>query len=269
MAAANWSPSGTPQPSDNLTVVSGTLEISRTDLAGNVLNLQDSVVAGGPVVLDLNGDARVGVQGSLFFGDNPTINAAGSDRVDASGGLGAVQGTINLADHAHLIVTGTMQFAYTDTLAGPANAILTNNGTIKTENGNVSVAVNGNGTLGFSGYHDGHGFSLISAPIAGGQTVDLDAAVFGMTMTLTDPGDFHGLLKITQSPSVGSAGDVSVVLEGVRATSFPVHGDQLMLKNGHRTVDTLRIDNVGSVPISASFGTDSTTLTFLTHRPIV
>ena len=103
LAAANWSPAGTPQMGDDLTVVTGTLNIANTNLAKNVLNLQDATEGGGPVVLNLNGNARVGVAGSLFFGDNPTFNVTGFDRLDASGGLSAITGSIDLAKHSHLV----------------------------------------------------------------------------------------------------------------------------------------------------------------------
>jgi hypothetical protein len=53
LAANNWSPAGTPQPGDDLTIVTGTLDIAHTNLAGDVLNLQDATEGGGSVVLDL------------------------------------------------------------------------------------------------------------------------------------------------------------------------------------------------------------------------
>jgi hypothetical protein len=262
LTAANWSPAGVPQPGDNLTVVTGTLDIAHTNLAGDVVHLQDAAEGGGPIVLDLNGKANIGVAGSLFFGDNPTINASGFDRLDASGGLSAITGTINLADHSHLVVTGRLEFAYTDFLHGPDDSTLINNGIIQTEDGTVSVPVRGTGTLGFSGYHDGHGFSQINAAISHGQTIALNPAVFGMTLDLTDPSTFHGTLDIVQ-PSFVSDGFVSVVLDGIKATSFALKGDRLTLKDGHQTVDTLRLADPGNVSISASYGPNSTTLDFL------
>lgn len=262
LAAANWSPAGTPQMGDDLTVVTGTLNIANTNLAKNVLNLQDATEGGGPVVLNLNGNARVGVAGSLFFGDNPTFNVTGFDRLDASGGLSAITGSIDLAKHSHLVVTGSLEFVYTDSLSGAAGSSIVNNGTIETEDGLVSVAVRGTGTLGFSGYHDGAGVSEITSAISHGQTIALDPAVFGMTLTLTHPDTFHGILDIIQPP-FPSSGDVSVVLDGVKATSFDVKGNRLILKDGHHVVDTLNLANPRAASISATYGTSSTTLAFL------
>ena len=262
LAAANWSPAGTPQRGDDLTVVTGTLNIANTNLAGNVLNLEDGAEGGGAVVLNLNGNASVGVAGSLFFGDDPTFNVAGVDLLNASGGLSAIDGTFDLASHAYLVVTGSLEFAYSDSLSGAAGSAIVNNGTIQTENGMVSVAVSGRGTLGFSGYHDGAGTSEITAAISQGQTIALNPAAFGMTLTLTNPDTFHGILDIVQPP-VPSSSDVSVVLDGIKATSFDVKGNRLILSDGHRVVDTLNLANPGAVSISATYGTSSTTLSFL------
>src|SRR6185437_3015430 len=83
LTADNWSPAGVPQLGDNLTVVTGTLNITKTDLAGNKLNLLDDAVGAGPVVLDLNGKARIEAGGSLNFGDPLTVNATGRDSLRA------------------------------------------------------------------------------------------------------------------------------------------------------------------------------------------
>jgi hypothetical protein len=128
-SAANWSPTGAPQPGDNLTVVTGTLEIGG-HLAGDTLHLNDTTVSGGPVVLDLNGSARVGIDGSLNFGDPLSVNARGQDYLDAAGGFNAIKGSINLADHARLVVTGSMTFYYGGSLTGGVGSKLTNHGTL-------------------------------------------------------------------------------------------------------------------------------------------
>ena len=110
--------------------------------------------------MDLNGNARISVDGSRTYGDDPTVNVTGNDSLDATGGLHGIFGTINLSDHAHLVVTGQMSFAgYAMGINGGAHSILTNNGIIETADGNISAALNGHGTLSLSGYHDGTGFS--------------------------------------------------------------------------------------------------------------
>jgi hypothetical protein len=68
--------------------------------------------------------------------------------------------------------------------------------------GHVSVPVNGDGTLVFHAYHDGPGHADTSAPIAAAQTVELDPKFETITSSLSDPGDFHALLKIDRGASV-------------------------------------------------------------------
>lgn len=282
-SAANWSPPGAPQPGDDLTVVSGTLEISPGDLAGNTLHLNDALVSGGdpsgngaPVVLDLNGwGATASIDGSLNFGDPLTANVTSLDFLDATGGFDDISGSINLADHAHLYVTGgQMQFFYGGELIGGEGSLLTNYGRIDlgasngptdapnvvAHPGTVSVLVNGSGTLAFHGYHNGYGYAGISAPITSAQTVELNPGSVGMTLTLFDPGDFHAMLRVDQ---VVGRGNVSVEVKGVQADGFSIlPGDRVMLTNGGRAVDLLRVADAGAVPITASYGTDATTLTF-------
>src|SRR5689334_726243 len=144
------------------------------------------------------------------YGTSVQFDVTGSDRIDASGA--AMFGTINLAAHSHLVVTGNLNFIYTENLVGDPHSSITNNGAIMTENGNVSVPIDGHGTLGFSGYHDGMGSSTISAPIGGGQTVQLDPHFFGMQLTLTDPSDFHGQLDIVK-PTTPVDGDIEIKLD--------------------------------------------------------
>ena len=205
-------------------------------------------------VLNFPAQSSIGVAGT-----RAQFDVTGNDVINDSGY--AISGTIDLAANSHLVVTGNLNFVYTDQLIGDPTGSITNNGSIMTMNGIVSVPVDGNGTLGFGGYHDGMGISSISAPIGSNQTVQLDPHSFGMRLTLADPADFHGLLNVMPNPLPG--GDVSVVLSGVKADGFVVNGEQLTLFNAGQVVDTLRVSNPGSVPITADFGAD-TTLTFHT-----
>lgn len=184
------------------------------------------------------------------------FNVAGNDTL---GSGSAIFGTVNLAAHSHLVTTGNIHFLYGETFSGQGS--ITNNGSIMTEDTNISVPVSGHGTLGIGGYHDGYGVSAIRASISSGQTVDVSPNVWGMRLTLYDPRDFHALLRIEPGPSYYS--DVTVVLKGVQADKMVSQGDHLLLYNGARVVDALHVSNVGHVPVTASYGAD-TTLTFHT-----
>lgn len=58
-------------------------------------------------------------------------------------------------------------------------------------------------------------------------------------------------------------GNVSGALNVVKADSFSIlSGDRVMLTNGGRPIGLLRVAEAGYVPITASYGAASTTLTF-------
>jgi hypothetical protein len=219
----NWTPIGAPQPGDTLTAVSGTMEIGRDSLAGNVLHLDDQ---------------------------------------DG--------GNIDLANNAHLYVTGTMSFGYGGSITGGGAAMLTNYGRINLGSSNgpnlspgmdgtVSALVNGDGTLAFRGYHNGPGYAEISSPITMAQRVELDPGSSGMNLTLSDPADFHAMLHI--SPVIGR-GDCSVTIKGIHAEQFvPIPDQRIVLFSGPTPVYVLRIDNAASFSITDDAAAD-TTLTF-------
>jgi hypothetical protein len=275
-SAANWSPTGAPQPGDNLTVVTGTLEIGGR-LAGDTLHLNDPGVAVGPVTLDLNGNANISIDGFLQAGNTLTVNVSGTDHLDATNGFatGSNQrgGTFNLAANSHLYVTGSMSFGYGGLVTGGHGAVLTNNGTLMLGastigtgvTGAVATTVNGTGTLVFRGYHSGGGTAEISSKIASTQHVELNPGDNGLTMILSDP-KVHALLSVDP---VVNRGVVSVVLQGVTADDFTLgDGGTVMLTKGGHAVDTLRVNNVaGAFATTAAFGADSTTITFATHTP--
>ena len=194
------------------------------------------------------------------YGTSVEFDVTGNDDL---GSGAAMFGTVNLAANSHLVVTGNISFFYAEQLTGDPSGSITNNGSIMTENGTISVPIDGNGTLGLSGYHDGHGFSTISAPISSSQTVELSGRSFGMTLTLADPADFHGLLKIDPVSTQPSL--VTIVFQGVHATSFTASGDTISINDGNQTIKTLRVDNISNAPITANFDGDAT-LTF--HTPM-
>ena len=43
--------------------------------------------------MDLNGNARISVDGSRTYGDDPTFNVTGNDSLDATGGLRGIFGS--------------------------------------------------------------------------------------------------------------------------------------------------------------------------------
>jgi hypothetical protein len=256
LTADNWSPAGVPRPGDNLTVITGTLNITKTDLAGNKLNLLDDAVGAGPVVLDLNGKARIEAGGSLNFGDPLTVNATGRDSLRADD-IFTISGTVDVAAHSDLVVTGSMSFAYFATLEGAGK--ITNNGTITMADATISAPITGHGVLALHQYHNGVGTQTISGSVSSGQDVQLGGGFYGTVLTLADPSSFHGSLDIVRGPSV------AVVLNGVDATGFDLRGHSLTLLNGCTPVDRLRLSNPDAVSISLYQTPNGTGISFAAH----
>jgi hypothetical protein len=144
--AQAWSPAGAPQPGDYLQMVSGVMSVSHYDLAGNELHLGNGQTDAGYNMLNLNDGADVtanAVGRYLNFGDPLRINVTGTNHF-AADNLEAVQGTVSLAAHSNLVVTGNLQFAYFGDIVGTGT--ITNNGLISIAQGDISAHVNGHGT---------------------------------------------------------------------------------------------------------------------------
>lgn len=273
-AGANWSPHGAPKPGDDLTMVTGTINIGGR-LKGDTLHLNDPRAGIGSVTVNLTGGADTSIDGSLAGANPLIINAFGTDFLDVKGfAAGSSQrgGTINLVGNAHLYISGDMQFGYGGLLTGGQGSVLTNNGTLHLGSstygpttGVISTRVDGTGELDFRGYHSSPGTAYINAPIGQGQTVDLNPANYGLTMYLNDPGDFHGMLKLDPyANNPYSPGRASVVVGGVHADrAFAISADRVMLTDQGQTVDLLRVQNAGSMQISATDSPTGTTLNFV------
>jgi hypothetical protein len=261
MNAANWSPAGAPQHGDTLNMVTGTLALKGSNLAGDPLHLTTDVGTG-PITLDLNGDrAALEATGSANFGDELTINVAGHDSLKADD-LAPINGVVNIAANSVLTATGDMHFIYTGAINGPGT--LTNNGTIAMADGSISANVNGRGTLNLHRYHDGTGGVTISGGISSGQTVQLQQdATFDTLTTLVHPGTFHGALDILPPTGAFSQADSRVMLDGVHATAAQQNGDSLVLLGAGRPVYALTVHNPGAVSLSDTSA--GTMLTFSAH----
>ena len=175
MSPLNWSP-GSPMHAsavvagEYLWVASGSPSFTRTNMFGDTINYQNTF-AGYPVGMNLNGGDNIKVAGNAVMGAPMTVNVAGTDTLNATPGLNVAQGTVDLAAHAHLTVTGVMSFIY-DAWNGAQGSMLTNTGIIVTHgNAQISTLVNGKGMLAFSAFDGGGpGLDTISAPIGSGQT---------------------------------------------------------------------------------------------------
>lgn len=244
---------GGPQPGDTLIMNTGTINISHRDLAGDTLTL-----IGSQNTINLD-KADLKLQGSTEQqqGVNFTLNARGHndslEMISQSGtGLGILTfATINLADHTHLLMKGNLQFASGYFIDGGPGSEIINQGSITSgRRGSHTISTNiaGHGSITLNGATSESSNYDINGKVGVGQTFELVPALQQTTLIIEQPGTFHGLLDL--SGSFASEVHTRVVLEGLTATSYSVKGDKLNLYNGHKIVDTLRLNNPTSQPFS-------------------
>ena len=202
----DWSPTGTPQPGDTLTMSSGTMHVSGNDLAGDTLSVS------GSVDIYTSAAARLDLQAGQFLGPLD-VNVHGTLMLTAS--VGGSQGLPHLnvsGGTIHFI--GSSQFDSTQVF----DSNLVGSGTLNLSTGNVSgedMEINGAVGRGLT-------FNLTtSGPSLG-------------TLQIDHPNEFHGLINFN-SPF----GDIAFM--GLQATSGDIRNDILQMFDGKKLVDLVRL----------------------------
>lgn len=242
-APDNWSPTGSPQPGDYLTMVSGTMVVmANYNLAGDELHLTPppGEYGTGPINLGIHNGGDLTVGGSAFLGDPVTIGVATKGNYLHADNLTAADGTVDISTNSDLVVTGNMTFSYFGHLKGdPATFIhgidqwgtpgtITNNGTISIADGDISAHVDGHGTLEMHNYHDGWGAQTITGAIDGGQTLLLTPGTHGTRTELAHPDTFKASLKMATPSPLGSYPSL-LDIDGIQASRMDIRGDMLRL----------------------------------------
>ncbi len=250
---------GAPRPGDTLILNNGTINISDNDLKGDTLTL-----AGEGPTINLD-NAHLRLQGSTAQqqGVSFTLNAGGDDLLnmissDNSGIL--VVPTIHLAENAHLLMKGDLQFASYSINGGTGSEII-NDGTIgagRLISQPINTNVSGHGSIKVSGATKGPNVLTVNGKVGHGQTFELVNSNFGATLDVKQPDVFHGLLDV---PSFETP-HTSVILEGLVATNYSVKGDRLFLYEGNRKIDTVRLSNPTVQPVSIAQSGSSVILGF-------
>lgn len=219
--AANWSPTGVPQPGDVLTMNGGLMNISGNDLTGDTLNIETNNTVN-PAAVTLN----------LSNGAVPMTLDSGQ------GDAGAV--TVNLADNTDWIGganAGPFGGPVTIQATGPQATGTWSNTTSLIDNSVlVSANVVGNGSFTTEMAH-GTGTKLEFAQgVSAGQTVTITGGQYPAngisTVQVDDPSNYHA------STTLGFG---EMILQGVTADSYTYQNDMLSLYNGSTVVDTLNL----------------------------
>jgi hypothetical protein len=221
--SGNWSPGGVPQPGDDLVITHGTMNVCGSALAGDTLSVAAPFGAP-PIEIDTLAGARLDLHSSLAGGL--------FTRVDVN-----VHGTVTLtADVVGLsqlnISGGTIHFIGSSTFTGlnqVFNDRLVGTGMVKLRSAtHLQERMEINGAVGR------------------GLTFDLASAGPPLTaLQIDDPGQFHGHIIIgSEPPAPAGFGDVAFM--GLHATSADLRNDMLLMFDGHKLVDAVRISGGGS-----------------------
>jgi hypothetical protein len=262
---ANWSPTGTPQPGDSLFMNAGTINVSDNALANNVLTLNSE--DGTTINLD---DASAKIQGaSSLTGIGFNVNATGFNALNIlSPEPGLTSPSVDLSAHSFLLLSGDLDFFSYNIQGGSGSAII-NQGTLSYLAAGTQIidtSLLGKGAVDVTRGHDGPGGVEVNGVVGPRQTFDLSTTDFTATLQIDHPREFFGLVNIEPVAPVSSE-PLDVVLQGVTATSYDIRNDLLLLFNGGKITDVLRLANPASEPLSVGQSGSNVVLAFNSTAP--
>ena len=251
----NWTPSGTPQSTDQLFIPAGTININGGDANGAMLRPQP-YTAPGQYPSSVSSTATINLNSAsvkMFDGggdttrvfqppypSGPSINAFGSSSLSASFSgdriFGFVYATINVEADSTLFL-GSMNLNYSRvSINGAAGAQLENDGKVNLQS-NATLTINAD-TVGVGSFAPQYATTLeFGGAVGSGQTIAIDATV-PASLLVDHPDTFQALIdwQATYRDS-----NPTVDLKGVMADSFDYSNDLLTLYSGGQVADTTRL----------------------------
>jgi hypothetical protein len=209
----DWSPTGVPQPGDDLLMTQGVMDIAGNALAGDQLT-----VSGGTVTINTHSEARLDLHASFALLTTADVNVHGT-----------VMLTADVVGLAQLNISGgKIHFIGSSSFTGLTQVFDDN--------------LVGSGTLNLSSGNHLNEHMEINGEVGRGLTFNLTTSGPPFTSLQIDhPGRFHGLINIVE-PVIGpSLAFGYVALMGLHATSADIRDDILLLFDGKRLVDTTRL----------------------------
>jgi hypothetical protein len=221
--SGNWSPGGVPQPGDDLVITRGTMNIRGNALAGDALSI--ATPFGAPSVeINTSAGARLDLHSSL-----PTGLATHAD-VNVHG---TVTLTADIVGLAQLNISGgTIRFIGSSTFIGLNQAL--NGPLVGTATVNLRSATHLPEKM------------IVNGAVAAGLAFDLASGGPPVTsLQINHPELFLGRIRIDSSiPPPAGFGDVAFM--GLHATSADLRNDMLLMFDGHKILDAVRISGGGS-----------------------
>jgi hypothetical protein len=223
----DWNDHGAPQAGDSLTMSSGTMNVTGLQLQGDSV----SVPLGDTVTVNVSGVTDLSLSvGGFGPGSHATVNLAANSEWIGGFGVGPTGG-------ASLVVQGTGAFDNTSSEIQGSALIKSN--------------VIGTGSFLADRAH-GPGAIEFAHSVSAGQTVNIVSGGYiqgeGGTVQVDDPTHYSA----TTNLSLGT-----LILEGIKASSYTFQGSDLLLFNGKSLVGAWTVENNpngpgASAPISVS-----------------
>jgi hypothetical protein len=240
----DWSPTGTPQPGDTLTMTpNATINIRGNDLAGDTLNLTDNdtvnLSKGAHAVVDAGYSPPTSVSDVFAF------NISGTDTLTL--GLSANDSVVNIAANSKWIGGFDLSLGVRLTVNGDAHASFEN----QTSSVNRSFATINADVTGTGQFSVTFGSVEFMKSVSAGQTVkDVIGGV-----QIDHPSEFYG------SVVLNSALNVIDLMGLAKADSYTFKNDMLSIYSAGKVIDTLRlVDNVNAAMSPLEVGKTGSTV---------
>jgi hypothetical protein len=210
----DWSPPSAPQPGDTLTIGSGTINVSGNDLAGDTLSVTPYTASGVYEVANIATHGPTTLDLSVLLGTaNVTADPGSVLTINAH----VTAGYLNVSG-------GTLRFIGTSTFDA--------HGTV------LSDKLTGSGTLDLYGGNATGESMVINGAVGPGLTFNISSyeGIGDAGLQIDHPAQFLGDIQLQSG---------FAAFMGLHATSADLFGDILVLFNGARLVDTVRLSNTG------------------------
>lgn len=230
----DWSPTGVPEPGENLLINTGTINVVGDALAGDQLNANGAGPGSDPTINLTNG--------TLSMSDcSAIVNVTGDSILDLDA-AGRSDGSITINDQS--VLTGSIVVNGEVSVSGPGKLAASSISVTSEDFGSgLSIAsdIIGSGTV-----YDA-GTLILDGSVASGVTVALDGRE--ANVEIANPGAFDGLIIDTTPAS--QAGNEEVDL-GVKASSYSYANGILQLYADGALVDTLRLQTPYQVSVTSN-----------------
>jgi len=258
---SNFSPMSAPEPGDDLTITSGTMNISGRQLpASDVLNVggdatvnirngvEDHLTVGGTAHVNLTNS----VSATIYNGPgNISINTTGTNHLDLFTPGRGVNGSVHIQNSGTLI--GRLGgFSSNYTLDGGRFYNIESSAGFDGQTEIINADVIGRGLFHMGSFHAPFGKLEFMKSVGSQQTVSMEGGLSGYSvMQIDHPEAFKAAVNWATHNSV-------IDLNGLAADSYSYHDGVLDFFHGNTVTDTLRFNTVGSAgPFSVAQGTST------------